>query len=89
MAAPKTIEELLKALQSAPQEKEGAFRIGTWKMVLEAFSEMRSDIARLEEALSIVEKDVEEAVSSSPDTDAIKKAIKDDLSQADANKVLF
>lgn len=88
MPAPKTIEELVMALQSAPQEKEGAFRIATWNMVLSSFLEMQEKITELEAALGIVEKKAD-ATAKTPDIATITKAVKDDLSKADANKVLF
>lgn len=89
MPAPKTITELVKALQNAPQEKEGAFRIATWRMVLEAFSEMQNDINTLNQKLGIVEQTAKSAVNNTPDAEAIKQAIRDDINKADVNKVLF
>lgn len=85
MAAPTSVTELLIALKAAPQDKEGAFRVGTWKMVLQAISDMQNDIADLESKLGIVSK----ATVTAPDAAAIKKSIQDDLSKADSNKVLF
>jgi hypothetical protein len=89
MAAPKTIQELVDALKNAPQEKEGAFRIATWRMVLEAFAGMQNRIATLEASLGVVQKTADAAASKTVDTEAIKRAVKDDISKADANKILF
>lgn len=89
MAAPKTINELVAALRSAPQDKEGAFRVATWKMVLESFLDMKEEISVLNQKLGIVEQTAKSAAESQPNTEAIKKAIKDDISKADAQKILF
>ena len=89
MPAPTTITELIKALQNAPQEKEGAFRVSTWRMVLEAFEEMRFTIQKLEEKSGLVERKIVGISASAPDAESIAKAIKADLSKADASKVLF
>jgi hypothetical protein len=89
MVAPKTIKELLNALQSSPQDKEGAFRIATWRMVLESFTTMQEEINSLKQKLGVVEKTAQEASEKQPNTEAIKKAIKDDISKVDAQKILF
>lgn len=89
MAAPKTIQELVTALQSAPQDKEGAFRVATWKMVLESFANMQNRLNALESSLGVVQKTAESAAAKTFDAEAIKKAVKDDITKADANKILF
>lgn len=85
MAAPKTVEELLEALKSAPQDKEGAFRISTWRMVLQTLVDMATEIQDINSQVGIVTK----ATQSAPSAETIKRAIQDDLGKADANKVLF
>lgn len=89
MAAPKTIQDLINALQSAPQDKEGAFRVATWRMVLEAFQVMQDDLQLLNNKLGIIDQKATRASETVPDTEAIKRAIKDDISKADAQKILF
>jgi hypothetical protein len=89
MPAPKTIAELVAALKSAPQDKEGAFRISTWRMVLEEFATMSERIQLMESGLGVVQKTAESAASKSVDIEGLKKAVKDDLSKADAGKILF
>ena len=73
------IEGLLEALKAAPQDKEGAFRVSTWKMVIE-------EIVRLKKSVG----DVTQIATNRPSVDDIKKAIekdiKEDLSSADADK---
>lgn len=89
MPAPKTIAELTQALQSAPQEKEGAFRVATWRMVLDAFVDMQKEIQTLKQKLGFVEQTATTAASKTVDVEALKKVVKDDLSKADINKILF
>jgi len=89
MKAPNTIEELLKALKSAPQDKEGSFRISTWKMVLEEFFNMKEELDSIKKSLGSVEKTTKEIASNQINTEEIKKSIKDDISKTDADKLLF
>lgn len=89
MAAPKTIQELVDALKSAPQEKEGAFRIATWRMVLEEVLKLQTSINALQSSLGNVSAKVNETASKTVDAETIKKAVKDDISKADAQKILF
>jgi hypothetical protein len=89
MPAPKNIIELVNALKSAPQDKEGAFRVATWRMVLETIQNMQEEINTLNKRLGIVEQTAQAAAESKPNTEAIKQAIKDDISKADAQKILF
>ena len=76
------LEGLLKALESAPQDKEGAFRVSTWKMVIEEIVQLKKSVG-----------DVTQIASNRPSVDDIKEAIakdiKEDLSTADADKFLF
>ena len=85
MADLNTLEMLLEALTNAPQDKEGAFRVCTWKMVIEELVNIKR---RLEGATGTIENldvpTVEEI------TQAVKADIeKDNLSKEDAGSILF
>lgn len=89
MPAPKSINELLDALKSAPQDKEGAFRVATWRMVLQEFANMQTKLLELEKASGLVEKKIVSISASTPDVESIVSKIKDDITKADSSKVLF
>jgi len=89
MKSPESIEALLKALNSAPQDKEGSFRISTWKMVLEEFYKMKEELNFIKKSLGTMEKTTKEIASNQINTEEIKKSIKDDISKTDAAKILF
>ena len=85
MADLNTLEALLKALKAAPQDKEGAFRVRTWAMVVEELVFIKS---RLEGATGVLENIKMPTVEEI--TQAVKQDIeKDNLSKEDAGPILF
>ena len=85
MADLNSLELLLEALTKAPQDKEGAFRVCTWRMVIEELVNIKR---RLEGATGQIE-DLK-VPSMEEITQAVKEDIeKDNLSEKDAGAILF
>lgn len=74
--------QLLEALTSAPQDKEGAFRVRTWKMVIER-------LVNIEKALTETTNIVKEKPSTQEINDVVENKLKTNLSSEDENKILF
>ena len=74
--------DLLKALSSADQEKEGAFRVRTWKMVIE-------EIVKFRDQLQETDNKVRETPSAEEIREAVKSDIQRNLATEDEGKVLF
>jgi len=83
------IEGLLEALAAAPQDKEGAFRVSTWKMVIAELVAMKEAIGETAQ----VAASAEAAAKERPSIDEIKEAVAGDLKQeidaSDAETILF
>jgi len=83
------VESLYQALLKAPQDKEGAFRVSTWKMVIE-------EMVRIKKQLDQTHNLAEEAhlvAADKPSAQQIKEEIEKDLSEKmnaeDADTILF
>ena len=85
MADLNSLELLLDALTKAPQDKEGAVRVCTWKMVIEELVNIKRRLEGAEGSLQNVSIPSVEEISQ-----AVKQDIeKDNLSQKDAGPILF
>jgi hypothetical protein len=81
-----TLETLLKALQSAPQDKQGAFKVSTWRMVIEELVAIKTTInsvAHQTEALAINQSAVQDSQKE------LEKTISDKINTEDVNTILF
>lgn len=80
------LESLIEALKKAPQDKEGAFRVATWLMVVQKIKELADQLGETNNALN-------ETKNQTPSVDEIKKQIKEDIqkdmSSEDADVILF
>ena len=78
----KNLETLLAALTKAPQDREGGFRVATWKMVIEEILAIKAQVS-----------DTSEAVKNTPSveqiTQTIKQNIQDTINTEDAGTILF
>ena len=85
------IDGLVEALKKAPQEKEGAFRVATWLMVLEKMQEIVRQVGHAETLAAETKSTIEN--SSTPTVEEIKAAVKaeiqSDMNDADADVILF
>ena len=82
MAEIDPLHQLLEALTNAPQDKEGAFRVRTWKMVIER-------LVALENAVTETTNIVKEAPSAEEIRAAVERDIQSNLADEDEGKVLF
>lgn len=80
------IEGLIEALKKAPQDKEGAFRVATWLMVLQKIKELSDQLGETNNVIN-------ETKSQTPSVDELKQQIKEDIqrdmSSEDADVILF
>lgn len=80
------VEGLLEALKKAPQNKQGAFRVATWCMVIQELIHLKKSIGETADV-------AQQAVDGKPDFAALREEIKNDLNQKlsedDAETILF
>ena len=83
------VQGLLDALAKAPQDKQGAFRVSTWRMVIEELISLKNQIGET----AVVAANAEQVAKQKPDIDALKQEIQKDLndriSADDADTILF
>lgn len=80
-----SVEKLAEALKSAPQEKEGTFRVATWNMVIERMLQIEKAVEQL--ANVDVSEQIKTAVSEN--VEAIKTEINNEISSSSADTILF
>jgi hypothetical protein len=85
------INGLVEALENAPQDKEGAFRVATWLMVLKEIQRISEQLGRTEEVTNTIRTTVEQ--TETPTVEDIAKKVREelqtDLSKQDAEVILF
>lgn len=85
------IDGLVEALRKAPQDKEGAFRVATWLMVLEEIQRISNKIGEAANAIAETKDKVDN--QKSPTLEEIKAQVKQelqsDLNDQDADTILF
>ena len=81
------IGELIKALAAAPQNKEGAFRVSTWLMVLKEIEKISQQIGTASETIESNKNKIEN--TENPTLTEITAKIKEDLANQDATKIIF
>jgi len=83
------VDGLLEALKKAPQDKQGAFRVATWCMVIQELINLKQAIGQNSE----LAQSAAQAASERPDIAAIKAEIEKDLDKkmdsGDAETILF
>jgi len=83
------LEGLLKALAKAPQDKQGAFRVATWRMVIEEVLKIKEQVGNT----AVVAARAESAANTLPDINKIRQDIESSLqekiSAEDADTILF
>ena len=82
---------LVEALAKAPQDKEGAFRVSTWLMVLKKIQALQEAIGNTAEVIAKNE-DLRKKTSSpslQDITNQVKKELESDLANQDATKIIF
>ena len=80
MADLNTLEALAAALAAAPQDKEGAFRVRTWKIVIDELVNIKS---RLEGTAGKIDN------LSVPTVEEITQAVKQDIEKDNLSKNLL
>lgn len=78
------INGLVEALEKAPQDKEGAFRVSTWLMVLKAFQSLKEQIESNKNQLDSTKIPSVEEISSE-----VQKNLETNLANKDADIILF
>jgi light-regulated signal transduction histidine kinase (bacteriophytochrome) len=85
------INGLVEALRKAPQDKEGAFRVATWLMVLEELQKLSEQIGNTAEMATLTKAQIEQ--QHTPTVEDIKNQVKQelqsDLADQDADVILF
>jgi len=82
---------LVEALAKAPQDKEGAFRVSTWLMVLKKIQALQEAIGNTAEVIAKNE-DLRKKTSSpslQDITNQVKKELESDLAKSNATKIIF
>jgi hypothetical protein len=85
-----TLDELHILLSKAPQDKEGAFRISTWKLLVERILELSRQIESLKQQPNISET-LQKEIGNITKTVASEVAskMKTELDGSDADAILF
>ena len=78
------IAGLVEALQKAPPDKEGAFRVATWLMVLEEIQTLSNQIGRTVEVINNQDTPTVKQIA-----DQVKEDLRSDLADQDADVILF
>jgi hypothetical protein len=85
------IHGLVEALKAAPQDKEGAFRVATWLMVLEQMQALMEQVGHAESLAAETKSTIEN--QTTPTVEEIKAQVKaelqSDMNDADADVILF
>jgi len=83
------MQGLLNALAKAPQDKQGAFRVATWRMVIQELVNLQKAIGETAEVAASAQL----AAKDKPDLEALKAEIAKDMdskmSEDDASVILF
>ena len=76
------LDQLLKALSAADQNLEGAFRVRTWKMVIQEIIKLRDTL-----------KETGDIIKNTPSVEEIKQTVENNiqknLANEDESKVIF
>lgn len=85
------INSLVEALKQAPQDKEGAFRVSTWLMVLEKMQELSEQIGNTAVLAEETKNQIEN--KTTPTVEEIKNQVKQelqsDIASQDVDTILF
>lgn len=85
------IDGLVEALKNAPQDKEGAFRVATWRMVLEEMQTIKQQLTNTAVVVSETKTAMEN--TETPSVEQIKEQVKaelqNDLAGEDPDVILF
>lgn len=87
MADYTTIDKLLTALQNAPQQAEGRFKVNTWAMVLESLIEIRDAVQKNQESITGIP--TPEKIDVVELTENIKGQIKDEMTLSEEDSVIM
>jgi hypothetical protein len=86
------IEELFEKLKKAPQDKEGAFKISTWVLIVNEIIKIKVALQEFESIKNHV-GEINRNIKNIPNVDEIAKEVKSslqiDLLKEDPKKVLF
>lgn len=85
------VDGLIDALEKAPQDKEGAFRVATWLMVLKEIQSLKLHVEKTQIVVSETKNKIDN--QNTPTLDEIKSQVKaelqSDLASKDADVILF
>lgn len=86
------INGLVAALENAPQDKEGAFRVATWLMVLKEMQRIAIQLGETETVTNTIKEAVDntnESPTVEEITQRVKEELQTDLASEDPDVILF